>query len=153
MTITEKSVSKSQQRLMGMVHAYKQGKLKLSDIKSKILQNKIRDMANNLTDIDAKKFAKTKHSGLPNKVSESALKKLIFEVVTEIITEIGTVVYNDAAMQKLIQLDKFLKFNYSITPKKIKDRKILFNTYVIDDVGLFAKYKKLVKSILRDENN
>lgn len=151
-TIIEKSVSKSQQRLMGMVHAYKQGKLKLSDIESASLQRKIQDMADNLTNSEAEKFAKTKHAGLPDKISENVLKKLIFEIVVEIMTENASIQYNDDAMKQLITTDKFLAYNFKLTSKSLKDRKVLFNTYVIVDTELLTKYKKIVKSILRDEN-
>lgn len=52
--------SKSQQRLFGMVHAYKQGKLKNAP-------KKIKDVAKHISDEDAKDFAKTKSSKLPEK--------------------------------------------------------------------------------------
>lgn len=52
--------SKSQQRLMGMVHAYKNGKLKHAP-------KKIRDVAEHISDEDARDFAKTRHDGLEEK--------------------------------------------------------------------------------------
>ena len=52
--------SKSQQRLMGMVHAYKKGKLKHAS-------RKIREVARHISDEDARDFAKTKHDGLEEK--------------------------------------------------------------------------------------
>lgn len=45
---------------MGMVHAYKQGKLKKAP-------KKIRDVAKHISDDDARDFAKTKHDGLEEK--------------------------------------------------------------------------------------
>lgn len=65
--ITEKSVSKSQQRLFGMVHAYNKGELNKSDVDSD-LYSKIKKIANGMTKKDAKKMAKTDHDDLPNKV-------------------------------------------------------------------------------------
>ena len=59
--------SKSQQRLMGMVHAYQKGDLKTKDI-DKSLVNKIKDMAKQMKPKDTKDFAKTKHENLPQKV-------------------------------------------------------------------------------------
>lgn len=50
--------SKSQQRLMGMVHAHQQGKLKNPP-------KKIKDVAKHIKPDDATDFAKTKHKGLP----------------------------------------------------------------------------------------
>jgi cytochrome c553 len=52
--------SKSQQRLFGMVHAYKNGKLKKAPAK-------IKEIAKNISDDDARDFAKTKSKGLPEK--------------------------------------------------------------------------------------
>lgn len=54
------ALSKSQQRLMGMVHAYKNGKLKNAP-------KKIKDVAKNISDDDARDFAKTKTKQLPEK--------------------------------------------------------------------------------------
>lgn len=57
------SKSKSQQRFMGMVHAcQKTGKCASPAVKK---------AAGSMTDKDAEDFAKTKHKGLPEKVSES----------------------------------------------------------------------------------
>ena len=56
--------SKSQQRLFGMVHAYKKGELDTSSISSEQL-SKIKKIAGGIKDKDSKKFAKTKHKGLP----------------------------------------------------------------------------------------
>jgi hypothetical protein len=54
------ALSKSQQRLMGMVHAYKNGKLKHAP-------KKIKDVAKHISDEDARDFAKTKTDKLPEK--------------------------------------------------------------------------------------
>lgn len=54
------ALSKSQQRLMGMVHAYKKGKLKHAP-------KKIKDVAKHISDEDARDFAKTKTDKLPEK--------------------------------------------------------------------------------------
>lgn len=54
------ALSKSQQRLFGMVHAYKKGKLKKAP-------KKIKEIAKNISDEDAKDFAKTKSRDLPEK--------------------------------------------------------------------------------------
>ena len=52
--------SKAQQRLFGMVHAYQKGKLKHAP-------KKIRDIAKRISKSDARDFAKTKRTGLPEK--------------------------------------------------------------------------------------
>ena len=82
------SVSKSQQRLMGMVHAYKKGDLDLKDL-SPSLVDKIKDIADGhrrktgdrrrktkgLSDTDALHYASTKHKGLPEKVKENLITR------------------------------------------------------------------------------
>ena len=63
--VAEKSVSKSQQRFFGMVDALKKGD------KVKGATPDMRKAAKDMTTKDVKDFAKTKHKGLPNKVSEA----------------------------------------------------------------------------------
>jgi len=55
--------SKSQQRFFGMVDAYKKGELENAS-------QEIKDAANGMTSKEVKKFAKTKHKGLPEKIDE-----------------------------------------------------------------------------------
>lgn len=62
--------SKSQQRFMGMVHAYKKGTLDTSEM-SPAFRDKIRQTANHIKAKDAKDMAETKHKGLPEKVAEA----------------------------------------------------------------------------------
>ena len=61
--IQEKSLSKAQQRFMGMVYATKKGK--------KAPSPEVAKAAKEMTKGEAKKYAKTKHKGLPEKVEES----------------------------------------------------------------------------------
>lgn len=62
--------SESQQRFMGMVHAHKKGELDSSSIPDDVMK-KVRKTAKSMTDEEAKKYASTKHKGLPDKVSEA----------------------------------------------------------------------------------
>jgi len=57
--VTEKSVSKKQQRFMGMVHAAQKGE--------KPASTEVAKVAKNMKKKDAKDFASTKHKGLPEK--------------------------------------------------------------------------------------
>ena len=61
--IMEKSVSKAQQRFMGMVYAAKKG--------DKPASKEVAKAAKGMSKKDAKDFAKTKHKGLPDRVDES----------------------------------------------------------------------------------
>ena len=60
--LTEKALSKAQQRFMGMVYAAKKGEKPASP--------EVAKAAEGMTKKEAKKFAKTKHKGLPEKVEE-----------------------------------------------------------------------------------
>ena len=66
-SVNEKSTSKSQQRLFGMVHAYNKGELKKSDVDS-ALYDKVKKIATGMTKTDAEDMAKTNHDDLPEKV-------------------------------------------------------------------------------------
>ena len=77
------AVSKAQQRFMGMVHAVQKGDM---DAPSK----EVEKAADSMSDKDAKDFASTKHTGLPNKkenmkttISKNRLKEIVKEVMTE----------------------------------------------------------------------
>ena len=65
--ITEKAMSKSQQRFMGMVYAVKKGEKPMSP--------EVAAAAEGMSKKEAKKFAKTKHKGLPEKVTEEMVDK------------------------------------------------------------------------------
>jgi len=71
-TIDEKSKSKSQQKFMGMVHAYQKGELDDNDVSDEVIK-----AANSMSDKDAEDFASTKHKGLPDKVNEELYDKIV----------------------------------------------------------------------------
>jgi len=64
--LTERAKSKAQQRFMGMVYARKKGEMKKGEASSEVEAS-----AKGMTKKEAKKFAKTKHKGLPEKIEES----------------------------------------------------------------------------------
>ena len=59
------SVSKAQQRFMGLVHAYKKGEVPASQV-----TQAVKDAAKSMKKKSTKKFASTKHDDLPDKVRE-----------------------------------------------------------------------------------
>lgn len=65
--LIEKSKSKSQQKLMGMVYAYQKGKLNTKKLNKELL-SKIKTISIQMKQKDVKDFAKTKHDKLPQKV-------------------------------------------------------------------------------------
>jgi len=63
-TLSEKAVSQQQQKFFGMVHAMQKGK------KIPGASAELKKTAKDMSKSDAKDFAKTRHAGLPKKVSE-----------------------------------------------------------------------------------
>lgn len=76
------SKSKAQQRFFGMVRAYQKGDLKHPT-------KAIRDAAEDMSVKDVKKFAKTKHKGLPErvKVNEGELRYIVESIIGKILNE------------------------------------------------------------------
>jgi len=72
--MTEKAVSKQQQKLMGLALSVKKG----DTPKSKV-SKKVKDMSKNMSKSDLEDFASTKHKGLPKKVEakEGGYKDMI----------------------------------------------------------------------------
>lgn len=60
------ATSKAQQRLMGQAYAYKKGKLD-----AKETSQEVKDLADAMTLKQLKKYAATKHEGLPDKVEDN----------------------------------------------------------------------------------
>ena len=65
------SVSKQQQKFMGIVRAIQKG-----DAPASKFSKAARDAAKDMSKSDVKKYAKTKHKGLPRKVKQELLNTL-----------------------------------------------------------------------------
>ena len=89
------AVSKKQQRFFGMVRAAQKGELE--DPSSEVL-----DVANDIDPTDAKKFAKTKHKGLPE-------KKKVNEVVAQSYEPEGELIYEKSDAKKRSEHDDHLE--------------------------------------------
>ena len=63
------ATSKKQQKFMGLVRALQKGKIDPSKV-----SKKVKDVAKDMKPKDVKKFASTKHKGLPTKVKSEAKK-------------------------------------------------------------------------------
>ena len=78
------SVSKQQQKFFGLVRALQKG-----DVSPSSVSKKARDAPKDMKKSDVKKFASTKHKGLPRKVKgETKVKSLIKKMVREMLDEI-----------------------------------------------------------------
>lgn len=69
--LEEKSVSKQQQKIMGLALSVKKG----DTPKSKVSKS-VQKMAKEMSKKDLEDFARTKHKGLPNKVEEDSIEKI-----------------------------------------------------------------------------
>jgi len=69
--LEEKSVSKQQQKIMGLALSVKRG----DTPKSKVSKS-VQKMAKEMSKKDLEDFARTKHKGLPNKVEEDSIEKI-----------------------------------------------------------------------------
>lgn len=65
--------SKSQQRLMAMVHAYNKGEFH----GSRSLRNRVAALSRHISDEDARDFAKTPHAGLPERKEEKKAQVMV----------------------------------------------------------------------------
>jgi len=71
------SVSKSQQRLMGVAYAVKSGDMKINDV-DPAYREKVKGLVDGMTKKDLKKYASTKHEDLPETVSEAFIGPYVF---------------------------------------------------------------------------
>jgi len=108
------SKSKAQQRFMGMVHAYKKGELKGSEV-----SKDVKDAAKGMKKKDTKKYASTKHKGLPNKVKKEELKRLIAKYGAKRVRETVMAVRPKAVTVKGYRMPEDPDFEYD--PEKVTD--------------------------------
>lgn len=116
-SLKEKAVSKAQQRFFGMVNAYKKGEMPDAS-------QAIKKASDGMTKKQVKDFAKTKHKGLPNHVTESELVGLIRESIQEELVDVlakyvkGEATAEDAnkAIMNLANSSN-MKINESLDPK------------------------------------
>ena len=118
------AVSKKQQRFFGMVRAAQKGELENPS-------PEVADVANDISVKDAKKFAKTKHKGLPEKkkmqegISFSGWRKKVSSVMKKTATEKKPQKAMDAgAKAKRMLARKVHKATVSdFIPKELEDQK------------------------------
>jgi len=118
------AVSKKQQRFFGMVRAAQKGELEDPS-------PEVADVANDISVKDAKKFAKTKHKGLPEKkkmqegISFSGWRKKVSSVMKKTATEKKPQKAMDAgAKAKRMLARKVHKATVSdFIPKELEDQK------------------------------
>ena len=82
------STSKTQQRLMGVAYAVKNGDMQLSDVDSNY-RDKVESLIDGMTLKQLKDFAETKHDDLPEEITEGIIKIDINRVITKIMSAVG----------------------------------------------------------------
>jgi hypothetical protein len=156
--VNEKSSSKSQQRLFGMVHAYNKGDLKKGDVDSD-LYDKVKKIATGMTKTDAEDMAKTDHVDLPEKVPTDELHDilnhlsiLLSEQSFDNVESNGSEFSIDTNNRKFtIKFDdKFFmvaeKYNYELgDPSDLNEVVNTFRALIqTDDFTLIEEYKKTI---------
>lgn len=91
--------SKSQQRFMGMVYAYKDGTLDTSKLPRELIQ-KIKRASSSMTRAEVDDFASTRHKGLPEK--KASMNKYIQQGFTAGIIKEALETVNKTKSQKLL---------------------------------------------------
>jgi hypothetical protein len=141
------SKSKSQQNLMKMVYAYKKGKLKKDDIKSKSLWNKIKNIAKDMPTKDAKDFA-TKRENL-NKIIKEEIKKiklneLFSSNLNNYINDSDKELLRKAIIAELDAISLYKKFSNIAKNNKIKKTFLSVAKEEKTHVGEFQSLLKLI---------
>ena len=111
--------SKAQQRFMGMVHAYKKGELKGSEV-SKAIKNAAKGMKKKT----AKDYASTKHKGKPEKVKYTITfsKKEMVQLHNDgqIEKDGIVIVYDDSVKEDRDYKAEYKKYGSSTKAKKYR---------------------------------
>lgn len=107
------AVSKAQQRFFGMVDAYRKGDLKSSEV-----SKDIKRAADDMSMKEIKKFAKTKHKGLPN--HKKSKKKMDENVIESVVKQIiGQLKVNESKTKDMPK--KVVKINENIFNRIVKE--------------------------------
>ena len=128
------SVSKQQQKFFGLVRALQKG-----DVSPSSVTKKARDAAKDMKKSDVKKFASTKHKGLPRKVKgETKVKSLIKKMVREELKKLDEKCwkgYEKKGMKTMfgkrypncVKKETIDKLNEKLTKSEIKKMRDKFN--------------------------
>ena len=134
------SKSKAQQKFMGMVYSYMKGDMKDAPAA-------VKKVAKDMKKSDVKKYASTKHKGLPPKINQEsmdAIKNYIKRKVTEIVTEANND-FNKKKMQKLVKQSKYLQRALKMIKGGDEETKLkrLYLNLVFKDKEFEPRYKKI----------
>ena len=134
------SKSKAQQKFMGMVYSYMKGDMKDAPAA-------VKKVAKDMKKSDVKKYASTKHKGLPPKINQESMdtiKNYIKRKVTEVVTEANND-FNKKKMQKLVKQSKYLQKALKMIKGGDEETKLkrLYLNLVFKDKEFEPRYKKI----------
>ena len=134
------SKSKAQQKFMGMVYSYMKGDMKDAPAA-------VKKVAKDMKKSDVKKYASTKHKGLPPKINQESMdtiKNYIKRKVTEVVTEANND-FNKKKMQKLVKQSKYLQRALKMIKGGDEETKLkrLYLNLVFKDKEFEPRYKKI----------
>ena len=134
------SKSKAQQKFMGMVYSYMKGDMKDAPAA-------VKKVAKDMKKSDVKKYASTKHKGLPPKINQESMdtiKNYIKRKVTEVVTEANND-FNKKKMQKLVKQSRYLQRALKMIKGGDDETKLkrLYLNLVFKDKEFEPRYKKI----------
>jgi hypothetical protein len=113
-TINMPAVSKAQQRLFGLVHAFQQGKVPHGKVSAKIKR-----IAKSISPEDAEKYARTSHKDLTKELRDILLSSTyVRDTINEIITS-GAPDY-----VKGIQIDQYTALLLQMTMQSLHEQQL-----------------------------
>ena len=134
------SKSKAQQKFMGMVYSYMKGDMKNAPAA-------VKKVAKDMKKSDVKKYASTKHKGLPPKINQESIetikgyiKRRIGEVMTEADND-----FDVKKMKKLVKSSKYLQKALKVIKGGNDEAKLkrLYLNLVFKDSEFEPRYKKI----------
>ena len=134
------SKSKAQQKFMGMVYSYMKGDMKDAPAA-------VKKVAKDMKKGDVKKYASTKHKGLPPKINQESMdmiKGYIKRKVTEVVSEANDK-FDVKKMTKLVKQSKYLQKALKMIKGGDQETKLkrLYLNLVFKDKEFEPRYKKI----------
>lgn len=134
------SKSKAQQKFMGMVYSFLKGDMKDAPAA-------VKKVAKTMKKSDVKKYASTKHKGLPPKINQESIniiKDYIKRRVNEVMVEANDG-FDLKKMQKLVKSSKYLQKALKVIKGGNDEQKLkrLYLNLVFKDNEYEPRYKKI----------
>lgn len=131
------AVSKSQQRLFGMIHAYKKGKLHAG----KSLEKKLERLSDSMSDESVLHYAKTEHKDLPEK--KATYLRGFIDKCEELMTKEKKAAHGHELTEKQAQLSPLNRLKFSTIQQWIKAMRGMNRK----GIRAFANSEDVIKSL------